>query len=122
MPKQEMFFTQQAGDLQVEVLKTYDQKFAREVFDSMDLEAQKRLWADLAIADKHEPEDMPRLDDQDGEESLWDELVDAAKEDWNSVSFFVVMSATGKTSKGVYVSPDWPSAEAVAKSLISGSH
>jgi hypothetical protein len=48
--------------------------------------------------------------------------LDAAREDGNMLSFFVVSEATGDSSKGVYVSPDWPSAEAFAKSRVTAIH
>jgi hypothetical protein len=48
-------------------------------------------------------------------------LLYAAREDGNLLSFFVVTTSTGRTSASVYVSPDWPSAEAVTKSLIGAA-
>lgn len=122
MPQQEVFFAQQAGDRRIEVLKTYDKVFAREVFAGMDRKAQTQLWTSLGIADNHDSGDIPQLGDPEGEEFLWEELLDAAREDGNLLSFFVVTSSAGTTSTGVYVSPDWPSAESVAKSLIPDIH
>ena len=49
MPKQEVFFEEQAGDHIVAVLKTYDRSYAREVFDRMDDSAMKSLAAALEI-------------------------------------------------------------------------
>jgi len=122
MPQQEVFFTHEVGDRRVEVLKTYDQMFAREVFGRMDHEAQAQLWASIGIADNYDPGDIPPLNDPDREEFLWEELLDAAREDGNLLSFFVVTSIAGSISTSVYVSPDCPSAEAFARSLISGGH
>ncbi len=39
MPKQEIFFEQQSGARTIEVLKSYDQSYAREAFKNMDEEA-----------------------------------------------------------------------------------
>jgi hypothetical protein len=49
---------------------------------------------------------------------LWEELLEAAREDGNLLSFFVVNEAKGNVSESIYVSPDWPSAEAFAKKRI----
>ena len=43
MPQQEVFFDQRAGDRQAMVLKTYDQSYAREVFEKVDDPALKAL-------------------------------------------------------------------------------
>jgi hypothetical protein len=51
---------------------------------------------------------------------LWEELLEAAREDGSLLSFFVVNEATGSRSESLYVSPDWPSAEAFARSRIPG--
>jgi hypothetical protein len=45
-------------------------------------------------------------------------LLEAAREDGNLLSFFVLNEANGNVSESVYVSPDWPSAEAFAKKRI----
>ena len=106
MPQQEVFFEQGIEDLRVKVLKTYDQNFAREAFDCMDEAAQTYLWNSLGIDETYSP--------AGGEDLLWDELLDAAREDGNQLSFFVVNEAKGGGPKSLYVSPDWPSAEAFA--------
>ena len=66
MPKQEVFFGQQDGEKRVEVLKTYDQGYAREVFASMSESAQVHLWAALKLEDIYEPADLPKLEDVEG--------------------------------------------------------
>jgi hypothetical protein len=43
LPKQEVFFEQREGNRRVEVLKTYDRSYAREVFNSTGEEARKAL-------------------------------------------------------------------------------
>lgn len=47
MLQQELFFQSGAAGRRVEVLKTYDQQFAREAFDSMDEVAEAFLWNSL---------------------------------------------------------------------------
>ena len=43
MPQQEVFFEQVTGDRRIQVLKTYDPAYAREVFDEMDDDASYAL-------------------------------------------------------------------------------
>lgn len=118
MPQQEVFFEQKTGDGAVQVLKTYDQNYAREVFGGMAEDAQIYLWESLKIDESYEPADVPPLKDPDGEDFLWQELLDAAREDGNLLSFFVVSEAKAGSSTSLFVSPDWPSAEAFARSRI----
>ncbi len=122
MPKQELFFEQQAGDRRIEVLKTYDRSYAREVFESIDTDAMEALAAALELEKNYAPEDIPNPDGSDYEDFLWEELLEAAREDVRSdpnlYSFFVVSEATSARPRDVYISPDWPSAEAYAKRLI----
>lgn len=121
MPEQEKFFEQATGDLRVEVLKTYDRQYAREVFGGMNEAAQRHLWSSLGIDDACDSAEVPARHDLEGEDFLWEELLEAAREDGNLLSFFVVNEATGSRSESLYVSPDWPSAEAFAKSRIAGA-
>lgn len=122
MPRQEVFFEQQTGNRRVEVLKTYDRTYAREVFSGIDTEARKALAAALELEKNYEPADIPNSDGIDYDDFLWDELLEAAREDVrndpNLYSFFVVTVAKSGHSQDLYVSPDWPSAEAYAKKLI----
>jgi hypothetical protein len=120
MPKQEVFFEQKGGGRRVEVLKTYDQGYAREAFVHMDEAAQTHLWDSLGIDENFDPTDVPPLHDPDSEDFLWEALLDAAREDGSLLSFFVVNEAKGTNSQSLYVSPDWPSAEAFAKSRLAG--
>lgn len=119
MPQQEVFFEQATGERRVEVLKTYDQGFAREAFENMDELAQTHLWKSLGIDETYEPEDVPRIHTDDSDDFLWEELLEAACEDGSLLSFFVVNEAKGLCSESVYVAPDWPSAEAFAKSRLA---
>ena len=93
MPQQEIFFEQAAGDRRVEVLKSYDQTFAREAFESMDIDALKRLWTALKPDEIYDPAGPPKLSDPadvngDAEAFLWDELLEQARENGNQLSFF----------------------------------
>jgi Mg/Co/Ni transporter MgtE len=121
MPQQEKFFEQTAGDRRVEVLKTYDRQYAREVFGNMDESAHTYLWSSLGIDDTYDASDIPPRHNSAGEDFLWEELLEAAREDGNLLSFFVVNEAKGGGSESLYVSPDWPSAEAFAKTRIAAS-
>ncbi len=117
MPKQETVFEEQTEGGRVEVLKVYDQNYAREAFQNMDADARMFLWNTLNIPQNYEPAEVPSFDDPSSEDFLWEELLDSAREDGNVLSFFVVNETNGSVSKSVYVSPDWSSAETFAKTL-----
>jgi hypothetical protein len=51
----------------------------------------------------------------EAEAFLWDEMLEQAREDGSLLSFFIVNETAGPRIQGLYVSPDWPSAEAYAK-------
>jgi hypothetical protein len=118
MPQQEAFLEQRSGDRRIEVLKTYDRNFAYQAFSTMDDDAQTHLWNALGIGEDYDPADVPNLADPGSGDFLWDELLDAAREDGNILSFFVVKESSSPGSEPLYVSPDWPSAESFAKTRI----
>ncbi len=120
MPQQEILFEEKTGDGRIEILKVYDRVYAREAFGNMDETAQKFLWNSLGINETYDVADVPPIDDPASEDFLWEELLDAAREDGNLLSFFVVNEAKGSTSISLYVSPDWPSAETFAKGRLGG--
>ena len=126
MPQQEVFFEQKTGDRRIEVLKTYDRSYAREVFNRIDGEARESLAEALELRKNYAPEDIPDPDGSDYDDFLWEELCEAAREDVRNdpslYSFFVVSEADAAKSEDLYVSPDWPSAEAFAKRHISSVH
>ena len=64
-------------DKTVEVLKSFDQIYAREVFTHMDDAALKHLWAALKPEEIYEAENLPSLGDsnEEAEAFLWDELL-----------------------------------------------
>jgi hypothetical protein len=59
MPPQEVFLREEAGGRVIEVLKTYDPAYAREVFEGMDNDAQALLWSSLEIEQVYDPADLP---------------------------------------------------------------
>jgi hypothetical protein len=123
MPQQETFLIEGANDVVVEVLKTYDHSYAREVFGKVDDEAKKSLAAALEIEKNYDPEDVPDPSGQDYEDFLWEEMSEASVEDVRQsprlCSFFVVTETEAGKSKDVYVSADWPSAEEFAKRRLA---
>ena len=122
MPRQETFHHEVANDVLVGVLKTYDQSYAREVFSSIGEEAKGALVAALDINGNYEPNDIPRPGGTDFDDFLWQALFEAAREDVrqdaNLYSFFVVSETEAGKTKDLYISPDWPSAEAFAKARL----
>ena len=120
MPTQKLFFEQALAGRRIEVVKTYDEQFAREAFDSMDEAAQQHLWQALMPEENYDPDDLPRADEPNEREAfLWDEMVTQAREDWKTTSYFVVNETRDGHSQSLYVSPDWPSAEAFAKQQLA---
>lgn len=123
MPRQETFLSESANDVVIEVLKTYDRSYAREVFHGIGNEAQKQLATALQIAENYEAPDIPDPDGEEYEDFLWQELCGAAsedvREDPNLLSFFVVSESKAGKTKDLYVSPDWPSAEEFAKRRLA---
>lgn len=119
MPQQEVFFEEVAGDLRIQVLKSYDPNYAREVFDGMDDDAQAALWSSLEIEQNYDLADPPSPTDPSRTDFLWDELMDSAREDVrldpNLRSFFIVNEVRGTASQSLYVSADWPSAKRFAE-------
>lgn len=118
MPRQEVFFEREVEGRHVEVLKTYDRSYAREVFDGIDAEARDALAVALELEKNYEPADIPDHNGSEYDDFLWDELLEAAREDVrndpNLYSFFVVSEGGSAQSQDLYISPDWPSAEAFA--------
>jgi len=117
MPQQETFFEQTTGDTRVQVLKSYDAAYAREAFSLMDAEALSFLGHSLH-AQGAVSTDLPSPDDEQFADSLWQEVEDGAREDWNSFSYFIVIEKKGSETVARFVSSDWPSAEAFAKKLL----
>lgn len=119
MPQQEVYFDQKTENGAIEVLKTYDRKYAREAFANMDQSAQRYLWSSLGIDENYAPDDRPSIDQPESEDFLWEEMLEAAREDGNVLSFFVVTQTQNGRSQDLYISPDWPSAEVFAKKRVA---
>lgn len=120
MPKQELFFEQELAGRRIEVLKSYDEAYAREAFQSMDDDALQHLWASLKPEEIYDPAGLPTPQEpQERAAFLWDELVEQARENWTTFSFFVVNEVQDRRSASLYVSPDWPSAEAFAQERLA---
>jgi len=118
MRKEENFLEQQLGDKRISVLKTYDTIFARESFDQMTPDALGTLAATLDLSGRFDSQDIPAANDDAFPEFLWEVIKDDAREDWNSFSYFVVTERLRDRTTALYVSPDWPSAEAFANATI----
>ena len=122
MPQQTTFYEQQIGDRRIEILKSYDSAFAREAFDQMDEKALRFLGRFLELERKYDPADVPSPNDDGYADALWDEVQEGAREDWNTLSYFVVTEQVGGKTQALYVSADWPSAEAFTKGLVAQNH
>lgn len=112
MAHQEIFLDERIGTERIQVLKSYDVAFAREAFDAMDEDALRFLSLRLDV------EDLPAPQSPDFADSIWQEVEDAAREDWNTFSYFVVIEHGADGTTPLFVSADWPSAEAFAKTLL----
>ena len=112
MPHQETFLQREVNGHQIRVVKSYDVAFAREAFEQMDPNALAFLRHSLHSDAEYEDAELPLPSDPEFGDAIWDEIEASAREDWNTFSYFVVLSATNGVSRPLYVSPDWPSAEA----------
>lgn len=114
MPRQEVFLSEISNGRQVEVVKTYDRQFAREVFDLMDAAAKATLKDSLIANGTFDSSELPDLD---GEE-LWEGIEEGSREDWQTFSYFVVGEGKDAKADALFVCSDWPTAEAFARSRL----
>jgi hypothetical protein len=121
MPRPETFMDRQIGDRRVRVLKVYDRAYARDVLAGMNESARACLWKALRLDEEYEPGEIPPMNSTDAEDILWDALLEDSREDGNLCSFFVVAEDRADRTDGLYVSPDWPSSEEFANTVISDS-
>jgi hypothetical protein len=119
MPEQETFFEREVGNLRVEVLKTYDQHYAREVFEGMEPSAQDALWRALRVTENYSAEELPERNASDWQDLLWEELLEDSREDWNLLSFFVVNEGSDGSKRPLYVTSGWPDAERFAECRLN---
>lgn len=117
MPSQETFLTLKSRDETVEVLKTYDEVYARDVFRNMDDEALAHLAASLKLESLYEESGIPRPAEDGYEDFIWDVMVDNAREDGSTCSYFIVTKSNGRKTEELFVSEDWPTAEAYVKMM-----
>ena len=102
MPAVTTFLAEHIGDHRIEVVKIYDWQFAREAFRYMDTKARDHLWKSLEIIKKYDPAELPASGENAHEDFLWEELLEAAREDGNLLSFFVVNeTGAGKSERVV---------------------
>jgi hypothetical protein len=119
MPRQETFLSSTVAGRKIEVIKTYNEKYAQEAFSRMDDTALDHLAASLDFSANFEENQIPLRADGDYAEFLWEAMVDAAREDGSLLSYFVVRESDASVEKELFVSPDWPTAEAYVKLLSS---
>jgi hypothetical protein len=117
MPRQETFLTAKNGDETIEVLKTYDQAFAREAFRNMDDDALAHLAASLNLESTFELSGIPNPTEDGYEDFIWDVMVDEAREEWNLFSYSIVAKSVGHRKEDLFVSGDWPTGKAYVKKL-----
>lgn len=123
MPKQEIFLRESIGPVTVEVIKTYDPAYAGEVFRAMEQGAKAALLEVLGVNKKYSPEDIPSSEGPTFDNFLWDELSECALEDVREYprkySFFVVRVSKNGDVEDLFISPDWPGAEAFARAQLA---
>jgi len=112
MPAQETFLDETIDGLRVQVIKTYDEAYAKDVFGAMSDPAKAFLWRSMKPEETYAPEDLPTEPGEDYDAFLLDELLEQGREDWKTFSYFVV---TTDAEGPVFVAADWPTAEAFAK-------
>ena len=111
MPQQSIFFDERTDAKRAQVLKVYDAAYARSCFDEMNEDALAFLGKSLDLESKYDlAESAITLQ--------WEDVEVEAREDGNLLSFFVVIEESEGTSRPVYVSPDWPSAEKFASARL----
>ena len=115
MPRQETFLSVKNGDETIEVLKTFDQHFAKEAFRNMDDSALAHLASSLNLESPNEPSGIPKPTNDGNEDIIWDVIVDEARDDWNSFSYFIVTKSRRSETQELIVSGDWPTAKAYVK-------
>jgi hypothetical protein len=111
MQTQSVYFDERTETKHVQVLKVYDNHFARTCFEQMTSEAITFLANALDLPAEY---DLPI----DSASVSWTDVETEAREDGNLLSFFVVLGDIDANRIPLYVSPDWPSAEAFAKSCL----
>ncbi|NYF51070.1 hypothetical protein [Tunturiibacter gelidoferens] len=118
MPLQETYLEKPVNGGRALVIKSYDEKLAREAFESIGDDTLESIATALKLHDLFEEEDIPNAQSPEYRDFLWETLSDEAREDGHTKSFFIVVKEiTGQLPAALYVSPDWPSAELFAQGL-----
>jgi hypothetical protein len=118
MRLQETYLEKSVNGGRALVIKSYDEKLAREAFESVGDDTLGLIATALKLSDLFEAEDIPDAQSAEYRDFLWEVLSDEAREDGHTKSFFVVMKEiSGQLPAALYVSPDWPSAELFARGL-----
>ncbi len=118
MPIQEIYLEQESGLNHFQVIKSYDAILAREAFSGMDEDALAHLSTSLRLEENFEPEDIP-TSPAEIHDFLWEAVCDSATEEGHTRSFFIVRRSTPSADAFLYVSGDWPSAEAYVKRAMA---
>jgi hypothetical protein len=123
MPRQEIFLQESVKDVTVEVVKTYDVQYAREVFEKLSDKALASLASALELTKNYASADIPNAGTNEYEDFIWDELSESALEDVRQSpilnSFFVVCETYRGKTEDLYVCADWPSADKFAKERLA---
>lgn len=115
---QETFLEKPTDKGRILVVKTYDENLARVAFEDLDEPAIMQVAEALRLDEQFEAQDIPSPSSADFHGFVWETLADEAREEGQIKSFFVVYrELEGSPSKSLYVSPDWPSAEAFTQRL-----
>lgn len=118
MPTQETILEKQLGDGRALVIKTYDASLAHEAFQHLDENAIAQVANALRLEELFEAKDIPEPASPDYAEFVWETLSDEAREDGNLKSFFILYrEVQGQPLQPLFVSADWPSAEAFSQRL-----
>jgi hypothetical protein len=107
MPLQETYLEKPLNDGRALVIKTYDINLAHDAFQRIDGDALAHVANALRLEDNFETEDIPEPSSPDYVEFVWE-----------TMSFFILYrEVPGQSLEPLYVSADWPSAEAFSQRL-----
>jgi len=119
MRDQEIFFEQKVDGRRIVILKTYERALAHAAFQQMTPHALEALAASLDLKASFDPADIPCSSDGEFPDFLWGVVEDGAREDWDSFSYFIVRQTEDDHTVALFVSSDWPSAEAYARNMLA---
>lgn len=118
MPRQETLLEKPLSEGRALVIKTYDANLAHDAFQHLGEDALAQLANSLRLDELFEANDIPKPSSPDYAEFVWETLSDEAREDGNLKSFFILYrEVQGQPLQPLYVSADWPSAEAFSQRL-----